>query len=77
MAAVTSCENALYLKPGSLKKVTIFSDGSRPSDKGGWGGGWAVSKKIFFRPLGPHFSLKVRRGGGRTPRAPPLDPQLI
>ena len=64
MAAVTSCENALYLKPGSLKKVTIFSDGSRPSDRGGG----AVSKKNFFLPLGPHFSLKIRRGGG--PRGP-------
>ena len=46
----------------------------------GWGGGkggrssrpgGTVSKKIFFRPFGPQFGLKI--GGGE---APPLDPPL-
>ena len=30
----------------------------------------------FFRPFGPHFGRKIM-GGGRAPRAPPLDPSLI
>ena len=57
--------------------------GSRPSDKGGGGGGHpdpeisrgAQSPKKFFRLFGPHFDRKIR-GGGRAPRAPPLDPPL-
>lgn len=32
--------------------------------------------KNVFRPLGPHFGLKVR-GRGQAPRTPPLDPPLI
>ena len=32
-------------------------------------------KKKFFRPFGPHFGLKLRRGPG-PPRAPPLHPPL-
>ena len=31
--------------------------------------------KIFFRPFGPQSGLKIR-GGGRPPRALPLDPSL-
>ena len=31
-------------------------------------------KKNFFRPFGPHFGLKRRRGA--RSRAPPLDPPL-
>ena len=59
---------------------TKFSGGSRPSDKGGGGGHpdpeirGARPQKICFRPLGPHFGLKIR--GGHVPRAPPLDPPL-
>ena len=32
-------------------------------------------KKIFFRPYGPQFGLKIRGGGGGggPPGAPPLD----
>ena len=41
--------------------------GSRPSDKGRG----AVSQKIFFWLLGPHFDQKIR---GAT--APPLHPPL-
>ena len=45
---------------------------SRLSDKAGGGGGHpdpeitggAGLQKIFFRPFGPHFGLKIRRGGG-------------
>ena len=50
----------------------LFSGGSRPSDKVGRGGGL---KKIFFRPFGPQFGLKLREGRG--PRPPPLDPPLL
>ena len=32
------------------------------------------TSKIFFRPFGPHFDLKVR--GAWAPRALPLDPPL-
>ena len=32
-------------------------------------------QKCFFQPFGPHFGLKIR-GGGRVPRASPLDPPL-
>ena len=31
-----------------------------------------VLKKIYFRPFGPHFRLKIRGGL----RVPPLDPPL-
>ena len=41
---------------------------------GGWGAG-LVSKKIFFRPFGPRFGLKLRGEPG-SPPAPPLDPPL-
>ena len=34
-------------------------------------------QKVFFRPFGPQFGLKIRGGGGRAPRAPPLDPPLV
>ena len=27
-------------------------------------------QKIFFRPFGPHFGLKIRRGGGADPLGP-------
>ena len=62
------------------KRPVDTSGGSRPSDKdtgvGGGGGGFgAVCKKIFFRPFGPQFGLKLE-GGGAAPRAPPLDPLL-
>ena len=46
--------------------------GSRPSDKGGGGGGHpdpeisrgAQSPKKFFRLFGPHFDRKIRGRGG-------------
>ena len=34
-----------------------------------------LKKKKFFRPFGPPFGLKIRRGAG--PRAPPLGPLLV
>ena len=68
--------------------VAISSAGSRPRDKRGGGGrssrpldeegggGLGVSKKNFFRPLGPQFDLKIRgKGGGGW--APSLYPPLI
>ena len=41
-----------------------------------WGGGGegGLQKNIFW-PFGPQFGLKIN-GGGRTPRASPLDPPL-
>ena len=39
----------------------------------------AVSKKPFFQLFGPQFGLEIieiRGGGGRVPRASPLDPPL-
>ena len=42
-----------------------ISAGSRPWGKGGGGG----LQKLFFRPFGPPFGLKIRG-------APPLDPPL-
>ena len=56
--------------------VLVSSGGSRPSDKAGAGHpdpeirGAPASKKIFFRPFGPHFGLKIR---GR-PRSPGPSP---
>ena len=35
---------------------------SRPWDKGGGGG-----LKIFFRPFGPHFGIKIRGAGSPGP----------
>ena len=35
-----------------------------------------VVSKILFRPFRPQFGLKIT-GGGRPPRAPPLDPPLL
>ena len=65
---------ALYLLPTLLcvtyereaflsmfKRPVDTSGESRPSDKESGG---AVSKKIFFRPFGPHFGLKLGGGGG-------------
>ena len=46
--------------------VLVSSGGSRPSDKAGAGHpdpeirGVSGLKKIFFRPFGPHFGLKIR-----------------
>ena len=66
-------------------EVDQISGGSGPSDKGGegwgWGGGrssrpwdkargWARSQKIFFRPFGPQFALKIRGGGGQAGNLP-------
>ena len=43
-----------------------------PLKKGGGGGGGL--QKIFYRPFGPQFGLKIR---GACPLAPPPDPSLI
>ena len=50
------------------------------SDRWGGGGGGGnsdpeiregpVSPKIFFRPFGPQFGLKIRAGGGAGPPVP-------
>ena len=40
------------------------SGGSRPSDKGGEGGGL---KKILFWPFGPQFGLNIREGASQAP----------
>ena len=43
-------------------------------ERGGGGGGVAVSKNIFFRPFGPQFGLRIRAGwGGGAPLDPPLN----
>ena len=55
----------------NVEKGRAFSGGSRPSDKGEGG---AVSKTIFFGPLGLILVEKIREG--LAPRAPPLDPRL-
>ena len=70
-------------------EVDQISGGSRPSDKRGGGvgmgggrssrpwdkaRGWARSQKIFFRPFGPQFALKIRGVGAS--RTPPLNPPL-
>ena len=39
------------------------------------GGGGGGLPKNFFRPFGPHFGRKIRKGGV-PPWAPPLDPPL-
>ena len=54
----------------NVTKWTVFSGGSRPSDKGG-----ARSQKKFFRLFGPQFGLKIR--GRWAPRALLLDPPLV
>ena len=76
------------LDPQLVLQKWESAGGSRPSDKGrgggghpdseiNWGGaGGAWSPKKFFRPFGPQFGLKIRRGGP-SPRAPPLDPPLV
>ena len=60
------------------------SGGSRPSDRGGEGGGghpdpeirWGPVSKICFWPFGSQFGLNIRRGRGGAPWTPPLDPPL-
>ena len=47
----------------NVTKWTVFSGGSRPSDKGG-----ARSQKNFFRLFGPQFGLK--KGGEAGPPGP-------
>lgn len=37
--------------------------------RGGGAGGGGVSK-LFFRPFGPYFGLKIRVGGGRASPGP-------
>ena len=68
-----------------LKCTVIYSGGSRPLDKGGWGGGSHPdseimegdrSQKQFFSALRASFWSK-NKGEGRAPRPPPLDPPLI
>ena len=65
---------------------SFSSAGSRPWDMEGGGrsyrpcdkrrGGGGVSK-LFFRPFGPYFGLKIRGGGAGPPRAPSLDPPMF
>ena len=52
-------------------QLDIDSGGSRPSDKGEGGGlldpeirgeGGRTQKKVFFRPFGPQFGLKISGG---------------
>ena len=48
---------------------------SRLSDKGGGHPDPEITgvpglQKLFFRPFGPHFGLKIRRGGGGGPPGP-------
>ena len=45
---------------------------SRPSDKGGRGGG-AVTKKNFGGPVRPQFGLKILGGVAGSPGRLPLD----
>ena len=54
-----------------LKGVGDAGRSSRPLNKEGGGGGLP---KIFFRPFGPHFGLKIR--WALAPLTPPLDPPL-
>ena len=72
---------------GSFDCVAQRSGGSRPSDKGGRGegaghphpeirgGGGSLQKNFIFLALPASFWSK-NKGGGRPPRAPPLDPSL-
>ena len=65
--------------------IPVFSARSRPWDKlAGRGSpviqtlreaGRGRSPKLFFRPFGPQFGLKMR--GWPVPRAPPLDVPLV
>ena len=67
----------------SIYKIyTLYSGGSRPSDKRGGGGGrgaviqtlrigGARSQKNFFRPFGPQFGLKISAVGGGGPSPGP------
>ena len=41
-----------------------------PEIRWGGGGGGAISKKIFFGPLGPQFGLKIRGEGGPPGTSP-------
>ena len=69
-----------------LKCRVIYSGGSRPLDKGGWGGGGSHpdseimegdrSQKQFFSVLRASFWSK-NKGEGWAPRPPPLDSPLI
>ena len=69
-----------------LKCRVIYSGGSTPLDKGGWGGGGSHpdseiregdrSQKQFFSAHWASFWSK-NKGEGRAPRPPPLDSPLI
>ena len=58
--------------------IIIYSDESRPSDKGGGVGGGHPDPEIMEGPGLKKFFWKIRGGGGEgAPRAPPLDQPLI
>ena len=52
--------------------------GGHPDSEIRGGGGGGGLQKIFFGPFGPHFGIKIRRGGEgrRALRAPSVDPPL-
>ena len=53
---------------GDLKGENLPSGGSRPSGKGGRGGGVGAGlPQFFFRPFGPQFGQKVRGAGPPGP----------
>ena len=66
MSELFSSFFSLGSRPGPRERSSDISGGFRPSDKGGPG-----LKKIFFRPFGPQFGLKIRVGGGIPGRPSP------
>ena len=68
--------NIIYTVAGPDLQIRWGGGGGRssgPWDK--WGGGGGGGLRIFFRPFGPQFGLRIWGGGG-VPRALHSDPPL-
>ena len=59
----------IFTLTSSLRSInlTVFSGGSRPSDKGGPVLFFFVLFVFFFWPFGPQFGLKIKGGGPSGP----------
>ena len=67
----------LYKSRGILfLSFRVYSGGSRPSDKETGGGGGEGTPKNFFSAFRASVWSKDK-GGGRPPRAPPMEPPLV